>query len=101
MTYLKVLMTENAEFCWWAMTTLAPKTPRMIWILSAIRALGLVNTLIQNAKRAHHDARANRKSLSRALSTLIFQRKQVCNCHFIRAVQGTDNYPNTSPEIAN
>ena len=23
---LKVLMQEKAEFCWWAMTTLAPKT---------------------------------------------------------------------------
>jgi hypothetical protein len=32
---LKVLMTEQAEFVWWAMTTLAPKTLWMIWILSA------------------------------------------------------------------
>jgi hypothetical protein len=32
---LKVLMIETAEFVWWAMTTLAPKTLWMIWILSA------------------------------------------------------------------
>jgi len=31
----KTLMMESAYFAWWAMTTLAPKTLWMIWILSA------------------------------------------------------------------
>ena len=36
----KTLMIDGAYFAWWAMTTLAPKTLWMIWILSALRTFG-------------------------------------------------------------